>query len=72
MTAGIPRHIVARSSQVIKEEVGQTTVETLMIVGLMAAVIVTVFTVLFWPSVSGAVTALVLKISTAISGGGIG
>ena len=72
MTAGIRRQITVRLSRVRNEETGQTTTETLMIVGLMAAVIVTVFTAMFWPAVSSAVTELVSKITLAISGGGIG
>ncbi len=71
MTASIRRHIVARSRQVINDQTGQTTVETLMIVGLMAAVIVAVFTTTLWPSISSSVSALVNNVSLSISGSGI-
>ena len=68
MIAGIRRHIVARSRQVIHDQVGQTAVETLMIVGLMAAVIVAVFTATLWPSISSSVSQLVGNVSDSVSG----
>jgi Flp pilus assembly pilin Flp len=71
MTASIRRYIVARSRQVIHDQVGQTTVETLMIVGLMAAVIVAVFTATLWPSISSSVSQLVGNVSDSVSGSSI-
>jgi Flp pilus assembly pilin Flp len=68
----IRRPNLSRLNRVLHEETGQTQTEYLMIVGLMAAVIVTVFTVMFWPTISSGVTALVQKIYGAVSGSGIG
>ena len=53
------RPIVGRLNRLLHEEAGQTQTEYLMIIGLIAAVIVTVFTVMFWPAVSAGVSALV-------------
>ena len=51
-----------------KDEKGQTPTEYLMIVGLMAAVIVMVFTVYFGPQVKGAAESWVAKVKESITG----
>lgn len=51
-----------------KDAKGQTPTEYLMIVGLMAAVIVMVFTVYFWPTVKTAASDWVKKVSESILG----
>lgn len=51
-----------------KDEKGQTPTEYLMIVGLMAAVIVMVFTVYFWPQVKTAAETWVTKVKESITG----
>jgi Flp pilus assembly pilin Flp len=67
----IRRPIFDRLNRMAGEESGQTQTEYLMIVGLMAAVIVTVFTVMFWPTIRSGVTELVDQIERSITGGGI-
>ena len=53
------------------DEDGQTTIEYVMIIGLIAAIIMTIFLVIMWPVVGDAVKDLVEKIRQAISGEGI-
>jgi Flp pilus assembly pilin Flp len=53
------------------DEEGQTTIEYDMIIGLIAAIIMTIFLVIMWPVVGEAVKDLVEKIRQAISGEGI-
>ncbi|MDP7671486.1 MAG: hypothetical protein QGF21_06020 [Vicinamibacterales bacterium] len=62
------RHVRGRVKRVFKDEAGQTPTEYLMIVGLMAAVIVMVFTVYFWPQVKIAANDWVTKVSDSILG----
>jgi Flp pilus assembly pilin Flp len=57
-----------RLKSVGTDEQGQTPTEYLMIVGLMAAVIVMVFTVYFWPTVKTAASTWVAKVSESILG----
>jgi Flp pilus assembly pilin Flp len=52
-------------------ERGQTTTEYVMIMGLIAAIIVSVFTVILWPVVSESMRELADKVRGAISGNGI-
>lgn len=54
-----------------QDERGQTSTEFLMIIGLMAAIIVITFTIVFWPTVKSAAVGLTEKIANAIGGGGI-
>lgn len=60
----------SRLKQILNGESGQTQTEYLMIVGLIAAVIVAVFT-LFWGQISTAVQGMLSNITNAIGGGGI-
>ena len=60
-----------RPNHLSKDENGQTTVEYVMIIGLIAAIIMTIFLVILWPVVGEAVKDLVEKIRQAISGEGI-
>lgn len=55
----------------VNEEEGQTTIEYVMIIGLIAAIIMTIFLVIMWPVVGEAVKDLVEKIRQAVSGEGI-
>jgi Flp pilus assembly pilin Flp len=57
-----------RLTTIGQDEKGQTPTEYLMIVGLMAAVIVMVFTVYFWPTVKTAASSWVAKVSESILG----
>jgi Flp pilus assembly pilin Flp len=52
-------------------EGGQTTIEYVMIMGLIAAIIVSIFMVMLWPVVSESVSELADKIRGAISGDGV-
>lgn len=63
--------MISRIKRMFRDESGQTQTEYLMIVGLMAVVIVTVFVTLFWPQVRAAVTDMVSRITEAVGGGGI-
>jgi Flp pilus assembly pilin Flp len=67
-----PQALVRRGAhrvrRVLREDRGQTPTEYLMIVGLMAAVIVVAFTMMFWPGVRGAVSSWYQKVATAITG----
>jgi len=55
----------------LRREQGQTTMEYVMIIGLIALIIVTVFLVLLWPTIKPAVQNLVNRIKNAITGGNI-
>lgn len=57
-----------RLKRLFREEGGQTPTEYLMIVGLMAAVIVLVFTIFYWGQVKGAAKSWVAKVKEAILG----
>jgi Flp pilus assembly pilin Flp len=52
----------------IQDEKGQTPTEYLMIVGLMAAVIVTVFVLFYWAQVKAAANTWVTKVKESITG----
>jgi Flp pilus assembly pilin Flp len=54
-----------------QDEEGQTTIEYVMIIGLIAAIIMTIFLVIMWPVVGEAVKDLVEKIRQAVAGEGI-
>ena len=60
-----------RLKNIGKDEKGQTPTEYLMIVGLMAAVIVMVFTIYFWPQVKEAANTWVAKVKASILGDSI-
>ncbi|MDP6663214.1 MAG: hypothetical protein QF477_04025 [SAR202 cluster bacterium] len=62
------RHVRGRVKRVFKDEAGQTPTEYLMIVGLMAAVIVLVFTGYFWPQISAAANDWVAQVRASIMG----
>ena len=68
---GIGRQVRDRIRSRIKDESGQTPTEYLMIVGLMAMVIVVVFTLYFWPNIQAAAKTWSDKAANAITGGGI-
>lgn len=55
----------------LRREQGQTTMEYVMIIGLIALIIITVFLVLLWPTIKPAVQNLVNRIKNAITGGNI-
>jgi Flp pilus assembly pilin Flp len=58
-------------SERLRRERGQTTMEYVMIIGLIALIIITVFLVLLWPTIKPAVQNLVNRIKNAITGGNI-
>lgn len=62
------RHVRGRVKRVFKDEAGQTPTEYLMIVGLMAAVIVVVFTGYFWPQIKDAANLWVGQVNDSIRG----
>lgn len=57
-----------RLKDLVKDEKGQTPTEYLMIVGLMAAVIVAVFVVAFWPVVKDAAGKWTAKVKETVLG----
>ena len=62
------RRVADRLRRVNTDEAGQTPTEYLMIVGLMAMVIVVVFTVYFWPQVKDAAKQWVEKVKESVLG----
>ena len=58
----------ARARQVYRNQHGQTPTEYLMIVGLMAAVIVAVFTVAYWPNVKEVANKWIDKVKETVMG----
>jgi Flp pilus assembly pilin Flp len=58
-----------RVRDVVREEAGQTPTEYLMIVGLMAAAIVTIFVTFFWGTVRDAASSWADKVRDAVLGG---
>jgi Flp pilus assembly pilin Flp len=62
------RTVGERARRAARDERGQTPTEYLMIVGLMAAVIVTVFVTFYWNTVSGAARSWVTKVTQSILG----
>jgi Flp pilus assembly pilin Flp len=59
---------VERARNLVKDEKGQTPTEYLMIVGLMAAVIVAVFVIAFWPVVKKAAATWTDKVRETVLG----
>lgn len=55
----------------LENEEGAMTIEYILIIALIAIIIITLFTVLLWPILRPALTALIDRISNAINGGGI-
>ena len=53
------------------DEAGQTPTEYLMIVGLMAAAIVTIFITFFWTTVKSAASSWATKVHDAVMGNGM-
>jgi Flp pilus assembly pilin Flp len=58
-----------RLRDVVRNEAGQTPTEYLMIVGLMAAAIVTIFVTFFWGTVRDAASSWADKVRDAVLGG---
>ena len=67
----VRRQLTARLDRLRRDEAGQTPTEYLMIVGLMAVVIITVFIVMFWPAVKTAAGTWIGNVKKGITGGGI-
>lgn len=65
------RGVQARLARVVTDEAGQTPTEYLMIVGLMAAVIVTIFVTFFWQGIRSAASSWIYKVQSAVMGSGI-
>lgn len=68
VTAAAVRH---RVLHVMDDEAGQTPTEYLMIVGLMAAAIVTIFVTFFWGTVREAASSWASKVKDAVMGNGM-
>ena len=64
----IGRRARKRTDRVLKEELGQTPTEYLMIVGLMAAVIVLVFATWYWDDVKTSAKDWVKKVKETVMG----
>jgi Flp pilus assembly pilin Flp len=64
-------YVRRRLVQLRDDEKGQTPTEYLMIVGLMAAAIVTIFVTFFWGTIRGAATSWAGKVRDAVSGMGM-
>ncbi len=64
----VVRRLRHRLRRLGSDERGQTPTEYLMIVGLMAAIIVVVFTLFYWPQVKEAANLWVAKVRTSILG----
>jgi hypothetical protein len=62
------RHMRSRSEHVLRQELGQTPTEYLMIVGLMAAVIVLVFATWYWDEVKEAAKTWTKNVSETVMG----
>ena len=58
-----------RVRDVVRDEAGQTPTEYLMIVGLMAAAIITIFVTFFWGTVRDAASSWADKVRDAVLGG---
>lgn len=65
--AGVRRRLL----HAVKDEAGQTPTEYLMIVGLMAAAIVTIFVTFFWGTVRDAAFSWAGKVRDAVMGTGM-
>lgn len=62
------RRLGARLRRLRDEEEGQTPTEYLMIVGLMAVVIITVFVFFYWNGIKGAAQTWVNNVKQAVLG----
>lgn len=63
------RAIGRRAGDGVRNQAGQTPTEYLMIVGLMAAAIVTIFVTFFWGTVRDAASSWADKVRDAVLGG---
>ncbi len=62
------RRLTDRINRARSEEEGQTPTEYLMIVGLMAVVIITVFVVFYWKQVKSSAQTWVNNVKQAVTG----
>ncbi|MBI2834475.1 MAG: hypothetical protein HYX76_08615 [Acidobacteria bacterium] len=68
LVSEIMRRLSDGARRLRRDEEGQTPTEYLMIVGLMAVVIITVFVIFYWSSVSTSAKTWVANVKQAVTG----
>ena len=66
--ADTSRRLIERVNRARRDEDGQTPTEYLMIVGLMAVVIITVFVIFYWKQVKSSAQTWVNNVKQAVTG----